>query len=589
MSFAMNPSLSSTQQSKCIVRNACALLVASATLLGCGGGGNDGAPGTNGTNGAPGAAGANGTNGANGLNTLVAVSVEPADTHCATGGSRVDAGLDANGDGTLEASEITSTQYVCNGTAGASGAAGSSGMTTLVQVVDEPPGAHCSTGGKAINAGIDSNGNGVLDPSEISTTSYVCNGATGASLQWFTITDASTVTQAQSNTGYVASSDSQVVVNLPANPAIGDVVRVNGAGLGGWKITENAGQAVYTKNLGDMPGVTWTARDAVRNAWQAVASSANGARLVAVEYGGQIHTSSDGGVSWVAHESNRNWASVASSADGMKLVAADQLGQVYTSSDGGANWTAHSTDPSNANTTRNWISVASSADGNHLAALEENGLIYTSSDAGSTWTAHASSRNWVGVASSADGSKLVAIVGGGQTYTSSDSGTNWAAGTFPSAGSWSSVASSADGSKLVAATDAGQVYISNDSGVTWVSPTLNAPADSTVVVSSADGTKLVAMAGGQVFTSVDGGTTWTLRGTDTNRVWFAVAATADGDRLLGVEAATNGPGSGIYTSVATTTPGTGSISGTSSDTVELQYVGGGMFSVLSNAGSLTIQ
>jgi hypothetical protein len=49
----------------------------------------------------------------------------------------------------------------------------------LILVVTEPPGANCATGGVAVSTGYDNNHNGVLDPSEILTTSYVCNGATG--------------------------------------------------------------------------------------------------------------------------------------------------------------------------------------------------------------------------------------------------------------------------------------------------------------------------------------------------------------------------------------------------------------------------
>ena len=84
--------------------------------------------------------------------------------------------------------------------------------------------------------------------------------------------------------------------------------------------------------------------------WTAVASSADGVRLVAVDNGtnvanGQLYTSTDGGVTWTPREGNRNWAPiVASSADGMRLVAADLGagfvgGFLYTSSDGGVTWT----------------------------------------------------------------------------------------------------------------------------------------------------------------------------------------------------------------------------------------------------------
>jgi len=64
-----------------------------------------------------------------------------------------------------------------------------------------------------------------------------------------------------------------------------------------------------------------------------VASSANGTKLVAVVYGGQIYTSMDSGVTWTPQDSNRSWSSVTSSADGSKLVAGvSNGGQIYTSS-----------------------------------------------------------------------------------------------------------------------------------------------------------------------------------------------------------------------------------------------------------------
>src|SRR3546814_1654537 len=57
--------------------------------------------------------------------------------------------------------------------------------------------------------------------------------------------------------------------------------------------------------------------------------SADGSKLAASVFGGQIYTSTDNGASWTARESNRWWASIASSADGTKLVAGDsRLGQI---------------------------------------------------------------------------------------------------------------------------------------------------------------------------------------------------------------------------------------------------------------------
>ncbi|MFN5459452.1 MAG: hypothetical protein ACK5AY_06050 [Bacteroidota bacterium] len=91
--------------------------------------GPTGPSGTNGTNGATGAtgpqglAGTNGTNGIDGKNTLVKTTSEAAGTNCATGGTKVEVGLDINNNGVLDAGEVNSTltKYICNGAQGTPG------------------------------------------------------------------------------------------------------------------------------------------------------------------------------------------------------------------------------------------------------------------------------------------------------------------------------------------------------------------------------------------------------------------------------------------------------------------------------------
>ncbi len=568
------------------------------------------------------------------IKTLVAVIAEESGVHCGSGGVRVDAGLDSDGNGQLSASEVGSTQYMCQGAAGPSGA--------LVQMRDEPRGANCAAAGKAINVGMDGNGNRMLEAAEIGSTGYVCNGTDGSMVASESNTLASVVgdaaaancavgskviagvdgnangvldsdevsatsyicncaggpqvdvtgaaVQAQPNTCYIArNATAQVVVTLPANPAIGDVVRVRGAGLGGWKVAQNSGQAVDTKSLGGMAGANWTVRES-NLPWPAsdpqgnlldrrrMVFSADGSKLAATVYDGQIYTSTDNAASWMAHESNRGWTGITSSADGTKLVAVDSApGRIYTSTDSGVSWTARESG-------RQWISVASSADGSKLVAAALNGQLYTSTDSGINWTARESIRTWSSVASSADGSKLIAVAADGRIYTSTDSGANWTA--RESRRDWVSVASSVDGSKLVAVARAGLrgggIYTSTDSGASWTAR--ESDRQWTSVASSGDGSKLVAVGGGeQIYTSIDGGVSWIAR--ESNRLWIWVAASADASRLVAVAI-----GFQIFVSEASTTLGTGgSISGTSSDAIDLQYAGDGRFIVLSHEGSLTIQ
>ena len=122
--------------------------------------------------------------------------------------------------------------------------------------------------------------------------------------------------------------------------------------------------------LGEPAGaLAWTPRQSDQ-VWQSVASSGDGNKLVAVAYGGKIHTSTDSGVTWAARGSDRFWQSVASSADGSKLVAVEYGGQIYASTDSGATWAS-------LESPRYWWSVTSSADGSNLVAAVRNGPIYT--------------------------------------------------------------------------------------------------------------------------------------------------------------------------------------------------------------------
>lgn len=110
----------------------------------------------------------NGTDGSDGLNSLIETTSEPAGTNCELGGLKVETGLDTNRSGTLDPSEISTTGYICNGM---------NGLTTLVNSTPEPAGANCENGGIKIDTGLDDDGSGILEAAEIDDTVYVCNGA----------------------------------------------------------------------------------------------------------------------------------------------------------------------------------------------------------------------------------------------------------------------------------------------------------------------------------------------------------------------------------------------------------------------------
>jgi len=77
-----------------------------------------GPAGAQGIQGIPGANGAVGATGQNGLNALIKTTSEAAGANCTNGGTKIETGLDANGNGVLETGEINAAQtnYICDGT-----------------------------------------------------------------------------------------------------------------------------------------------------------------------------------------------------------------------------------------------------------------------------------------------------------------------------------------------------------------------------------------------------------------------------------------------------------------------------------------
>jgi hypothetical protein len=336
-------------------------------------------------------------------------------------------------------------------------------------------------------------------------------------------------------------------------------------------------------------GATWT-DNGISNYWQAVASSADGTKLVAVSSialflpdpytniggvsnptptpneslvgDGQIYVSTNSGATWKPSGAPVNtWSGVASSADGTKLVAtATRLqsggpglilsgdGRIYRSANSGLSWVPTSAPPDD------WISVASSADGSKLVAAGSE-QIYSSTDSGATWAATtAPSNNWTSVASSADGSRFIAAASNtrsGRIYLSSDSGQSWVPASAPSIG-WSAVASSADGNQLLAASvDGAEIYISADSGLTWTA-TAAPRIGCSAIASSADGYRVIAGGGSLVTLPYLG--PWRWVNAPSSNDWSAVAVSSDGTKLAAAPYLTD-PGFGrslvpgqIYTS-----------------------------------------
>lgn len=92
---------------------------------------------------------------------LTSTEIEPIGDHCAGGGVAVHTGIDADDNGILDPSEITVTSYTCS-------------HKTLLREDNVGSGALCPGGGVSVRSGHDLNDNGSLEDSEIENTATVC-------------------------------------------------------------------------------------------------------------------------------------------------------------------------------------------------------------------------------------------------------------------------------------------------------------------------------------------------------------------------------------------------------------------------------
>lgn len=247
--------------------------------------------------------------------------------------------------------------------------------------------------------------------------------------------------------------------------------------------------------------------------WYDIASSSDGAKLVAVGDSINIYTSTDNGTNWTSRDSARVWRCVASSSDGVKLVAGVYGGQIYTSTDSGVNWTAR-------DSSRNWNAVDSSSDGTKLVASVSGGQLYVSTDSGATWTAKDSNRSWTGVACSADGTKQYATAD--NLYYSTDSGATWAVRSV--ADTWTGVSCSDDGAYLVCGmtTLYQKIIVSTTSGVSIGPYGVNSAY--VAFECSGNATAMYATDSATTYESTNYGLNWTAMAGQTGRRAFAAYA-----------------------------------------------------------------
>jgi len=99
---------------------------------------------------------------------IVNIVEELAGDNCISGGFKIEIGIDTNDDNTLNGNEILGINYICNGSNEANE------LSSLINVEEEFPGSNCALGGIKVETGIDTNDNELLEASEVQSTAYIC-------------------------------------------------------------------------------------------------------------------------------------------------------------------------------------------------------------------------------------------------------------------------------------------------------------------------------------------------------------------------------------------------------------------------------
>lgn len=558
-----------------------------------------------GRDGVAGSTGPAGSEGERGLSSLVRTESEPVGARCAAGGTRISVGIDANANGSLDESETSSTDVVCQGPAGAAGvagaagpagatgatgAAGPAGHTSLVLMTAEAAGANCANGGTRVSAGLDANANSTLDTAEVSSVQFVCNGATGAMGATGTggAVGATGLTGADGLTTLVLMTPEPAGANCSAGGMLVSAGRdTNRNGLlsaGEVDVSDylcngaaGAAGATGAPGASGAPGSSGLASLVVMTAEPAGANCApGGARLDS-----GLDTNGNGTLEVGEVASSRYVCNGASGAPG----ASGAAGATGTAGvDGHSSLIAITAESAGSNCAYGGSQIKSGVDINDSGVLDSGEVAATTYTCNGTpgpgvsWTSSGTSSTAVtaqsnsGVLASNESAQVVVTlptspavgdivrvtgVGAGGWRLAQNAGqsiiTRSLPGSWVAAGtdwtarvtnqSYAGIASSSEGTKLASVIAGGQIYTSIDSGATWTAR--DSSRSWAAVASSADGTKLVAVVGGgQIYTSTDSGANWIAR--DSARNWTNVASSSDGTLLA---ATVDNTGNGyIYTS-----------------------------------------
>ncbi len=265
-----------------------------------------------------------------------------------------------------------------------------------------------------------------------------------------------TAVQANIDHGYLLTNSQLVTVTLPVSPNVGDIVRISGAGAGGWLVQENSGQSIlgnfasYRNNYPVEPPGSGNYHD--------VAGSLDGTRMYLVGNGiSGVYASSDSGHTWnLVGSLSAFCQSVACSANGQIVYAVTTTtGTIEKSTNSGATWlaggTGYTTISCTADGSRTFTgNIACSGNGTNLATFTSSG-ISVSTNAGASFGVNvpAPSGNLSCLAVSSDCTRLVVGASNGLLYASANLGATWTSITSSNQ-VWSGAWMSGDGGKFAA-------------------------------------------------------------------------------------------------------------------------------------------
>ena len=409
-----------------------------------------------------------------------------------------------------------------------------------------------------------SGGNNFTNRANNFTGSFFGNGLVG----WVLVNN--TAVTALPDTGYLLTSAQLTTVTLPSLPIVGDIVRISGAGAGGWRVGPGTNQSIVGNFFSYRNGLLQPS--STTGDWRRLCASADGSRMYAGgNLAGGVYLSADFGQTWNSTGiSGSGWFSVACSADGTKVYAAPNGAAILTSANGGTTWIAFGS-------VANWTAIACSADATRYVAGAASGAL-----TGNIATSPASG-NYTAVACSANATNIAAAIGT-TVYASTNAGATWGSTTMP--GVCSALVAAAGGSKLVAAYNGG-ISTSTNFGTSWTVSGAGAGAW-TCLAGSSDCTRLVAGISNSLFyASANFGATWTAVGTANK--WSGAAISADGSKFIGAVRTVGSTVGALYYSGIDVQPSlttTNAIYGSQGSAVELQYIGNNQFMPVSAVGTL---